>query len=311
MDERTSKRADPEPSVFSGIVDAAKGKREEAPWTEWRWEYAQEQLARDGEDEQEMPKEAVEEEEEKTLHNRRKAHRVTEEHTGVYTRSKRREGSLVPASSQTNGPLPDARVCLAVFAPLVQLYIYGLIPLPVVTGSKAVRTAFACMQMRTSASRGHWLSRPCRDVHLFRALFPNGTQCASFWGRVSASRGLQVLCGGGNLGIIGNAVHWLYDDSCCAPGQSEIHIAQHSPRSDYFAMQIEIRVLTVTRRLIENQKMNVNLLMGGCGMRFDEAEGHCRLYYNRWLEAVEDVWDLGTIKQQIIWKAKLRLFSFL
>lgn len=51
--------------------------------------------------------------------------------------------------------------------------------------------------------------------------------------------------------------------------------------------------------------------MGGFGMRFDEAEGHCRLYYNRWLEAVEDVWDLGTIKQQIIWKAKLRLFSFL
>lgn len=76
-------------------------------------------------------------------------------------------------------------------------------------------------------------------------------------------------------------------------------------------MQIEIRVLTVTRRLIENQKMNVNLLMGGFDMRFDEAEGHCRLYYNRWLEAVEDVWDLGTIKQQIIWKAKLRLFSFL
>lgn len=68
-------------------------------------------------------------------------------------------------------------------------------------------------------------------------------------------------------------------------------------------MQIEIRVLTVTRRLIENQKMNVNLLMGGFGMRFDEAEGHCRLYYNRWLEAVEDVWDLGIIKQQIIWKA--------
>lgn len=68
-------------------------------------------------------------------------------------------------------------------------------------------------------------------------------------------------------------------------------------------MQIEIRVLTVTRRLIENQKMNVNLLMGGFDMRFDEAEGHCRLYYNRWLEAVEDVWDLGIIKQQIIWKA--------
>lgn len=50
-------------------------------------------------------------------------------------RGRRAEPPLVPASSQTNGPSPDAEVAL--FAALVQVYIYGLIPLPVVTGRSA------------------------------------------------------------------------------------------------------------------------------------------------------------------------------
>ncbi|KAG7203694.1 hypothetical protein KM043_013722 [Ampulex compressa] len=93
--------------MFSGIVDAAARKRRgSVDGMEMRVR------ARRGEDGKGKEpeggwrrKEEEEEEEEETLHRQRSGGNVTQE----YTRSKEKL-PLVPASSQTNSPLPGAEV---------------------------------------------------------------------------------------------------------------------------------------------------------------------------------------------------------
>lgn len=148
MDERTSKRADPgAPSVFSGIVDAAKGKRRGSVDGMEMRVGARRAEAGDGDgggggggggDTLQLAESTAEqsrgvymrEAEEKRGGKKRREEQKREER-------RREKARRARFSHQPNKrPLrPMHKSHAAVFAPLVQVYIYGVIPLPVVTGT--------------------------------------------------------------------------------------------------------------------------------------------------------------------------------